>query len=260
MSLTHREVPSVFLVGAQKAGTSALHRLLVRRAGLHGPLHKEFHYFSYRFYRETLSEYSAKYTEGVPRRIFSKPPMGIDSSPSYMFHPFVPQRIRSLIPDARILFLLRDPVERAISHYRHNRRQGREIRGLEEALGWEVPQHLPSATEEEWDSPKSDIRHTAYLERGLYSYQIENFWEHFPVEQTLVLFSRDFLERPAAVLGDISHFLGIRSSRREVLARRLPHRPEMVSQKFREHLVVGYAREKRRLQGLLGRSVPWWES
>ena len=121
-----RALPDAVILGAQKSGTSSLHNYLVQQPGVIEPLRKEVHYFDVNFGRGE-SWYRAHFGR------LGEPGLNLDSSPYYLFHPAVPTRMRALLPDAKLIVLLRDPVRRAYSHYWHERDKGREtleLRGL----------------------------------------------------------------------------------------------------------------------------------
>ncbi len=114
-----RALPDAVILGAMKSGTTSLHNYLVQHPGVIEPLRKEVHYFDVnlergeRWYRAHFGR------EGEPG-------LNLDSSPYYLFHPAVPRRLHDLLPDAKLVVLLRDPVRRAYSHYWHERDKGRE--------------------------------------------------------------------------------------------------------------------------------------
>jgi len=103
-----RALPDAVILGAMKSGTTSLHNYLVRRPGVIEPLRKEVHYFDVNFERGE-AWYRAHFGgEGEPG-------LNLDSRPYYLFHPAVPQRLHGLLPDAKLIVLLRDPVRRVLA-------------------------------------------------------------------------------------------------------------------------------------------------
>ena len=111
----------------QKCGTSSLHNYLTQHRAVIAPLRKEVHYFDVNFHRGE-AWYRAHF--GRDRATRAQP----RQQPYYLFHPTVPRRAGELLPQARLIVLLRDPVRRAYSHYWHERDKGREnavVRGCD---------------------------------------------------------------------------------------------------------------------------------
>lgn len=194
-------LPDFLGLGAQKGGTTTLQRLLEEHPGAFLPHAKELHFFSLHYalgedwYRQHFA------VAGTGKRIG-------EITPYYMFHPAVPGRIHALLPRARLVVLLRDPVERALSQYFHSRRLGLELLELEDALEAE-PKRLAGA---EVLLSAADGRHRShqehsYLSRSRYEEQLLRFEKHFDAEQLLVLRSEDLFEHPVEVWSRLLDFL-----------------------------------------------------
>src|SRR5215470_750369 len=121
-----RALPDFLIIGAQKAGTTSLYAYLTAHRDVRPAGRKEVHYFDLGFTA------GAELGEGWYRSMFplrarlaldgrrtGRPVRTGEASPYYLFHPAAPQRAAALVPEARLLVLVRDPVERAWSHYRH---------------------------------------------------------------------------------------------------------------------------------------------
>src|SRR3954453_12461513 len=116
-------------------------------------------------------------------------PLVGEASPSYLFHPLAPDRVARLLPDARLIALLRSPVERAFSHYQHEVALGREPLSFEEAIDRE-DERMRGELEHMLRDPYY-FSHTwwnyTYVARGRYAEQLERWFADFPREQLLVL-------------------------------------------------------------------------
>jgi hypothetical protein len=123
------------IVGAMRAGTTSLFSFLARHPQVAASFGKEVHYFDLRFHRGP-AWYRCQFRR--PRTDTRGDAVGVESSPYYMFDPRVPGRMAALMPDVKLVFLLRDPVERAFSHYRKNCRDGREPLSFADALAAEM--------------------------------------------------------------------------------------------------------------------------
>lgn len=187
-----------YCVGAQKAGTTSLHHFLARHPAVFLPRIKETHFFN-----NGHGEY-AKGVDYYLSRYFGDAPPGAmkgEIDPEYMFFPEVPERLHAAFPEAKLIFVLRDPVSRAYSHYLMSRRRGYERMSFEEAIEAE-PGRLRMGDVQ----TRSDF---SYIERGYYFRQIAGFLEYFPRERMLFLFSDELKVRPEAVLEQVYAFLGL---------------------------------------------------
>ena len=188
-----RALPDAVILGAQKSGTSSLHNYLVQHPGVIEPLRKEVHYFDVAYERGE-AWYRAHFGP------LGDPGLNLDSSPYYLFHPAVPQRLHDLLPDAKLIVLLRDPVRRAYSHYWHERDKKRETLGFEDAIAAE-PERLGDAHQQlaAGTLQRSHAhQHFSYLARGRYAEQLERWFTLFPREQFLVLRFEDLAREPLA--------------------------------------------------------------
>jgi hypothetical protein len=179
---TPRALPDALIIGAMKCGTSSLHNYLVQHPQVVPPLRKEVHYFDVHYARG-----EAWYRANFGRA--GAPGLNLDSSPYYLFHPCVPARAHALVPHAKLIVMLRDPVRRAYSHYWHERGKGREPLSFEDAIAAE-PDRIAAATArlERGEIMRSTAHeYFSYLARGRYAEQIERWLAHYPREQLLVL-------------------------------------------------------------------------
>jgi Sulfotransferase domain len=181
-----------------------------------------------------------------------------ESSPYYMFHPLAPARIAERLPDVKLIVLLRDPVDRAYSHYQHMRFEGLErCDTFEEALDREAAR-LEGEVEKILTQPGYESyhhRHHAYTTRGVYAEQIEHLQSLFPPDRLLVL---DFLADPSAGLQAVLSFLGLGPFEAPIdLKAHNAGRYADMEAGTRERLVAFFAPHNERLYGLLGVDFGW---
>lgn len=203
-----RRLPRLIIPGAMKAGTTSLFEYLVGHPQLVPSREKEIHYFDMHFHRGT-----GWYARQFPRRrgTGGAAALPFESSPYYLFEPRVPARMRAVVPDVKLVVLLRDPVDRAFSHYHNNRRLGREDLTFEEAVAAEE-QRLAGEEERLLADPRAvSLRHKwySYLRRGLYAEQLLRWRASFPVEQMLVVDAGRLFAEPRLVLAEVLAFLGV---------------------------------------------------
>jgi hypothetical protein len=208
-----RGMPSVLIIGAQRSGTTSLFNYLAQHPDVRRPLGKEIHYFDLhhargvRWYRGRFP-FRRRLRDGV---------ITLDASPYYLLHPLAPERAARLLPDVKLVAVLRDPVERAFSHYQHEVRGGRESLAFSDALDREA-ERLAGEEERLRREPgyySYNHHRYAYTRRGLYLEQLRRWMQHFPLSHLLVLQSERLFRDPAAVTGAVYDFLGLRPHRLE---------------------------------------------
>lgn len=200
------KLPDFVIIGAQKCGTSSLYHLLRQHPDVEPSRRKEIHYFDVNFDRG-IGWYKAHFPSGL--REDGRGTISGESSPYYLFHPHAPKRMAAAVPGAKLIVLLRNPVDRAYSHYQAAARQRRESLGFEAALG--VEKERLQGEREKMVADESYVslehQHFSYLTRGIYVDQISRWLEFFPEDQMLVMKSEDFFERPWETLNETLNFL-----------------------------------------------------
>ncbi len=184
-------MPDFVIIGAQKCGTTFLYHLLGQHPHVEPATKKEIHFFDHHFSKGT-----DWYRSHFPPPTWKEGRKSItgESSPYYLFHPHATRRMAGVIPRARLIVLLRNPVDRAYSDYQHEVRFEGESRTFEEAVGF--------------DRASLDAR-CEYLSKGLYVDQLMRWSNFFAKEQMLVLKSEDFFERTPEILKVILDFLSL---------------------------------------------------
>jgi hypothetical protein len=256
-----RPLPNFLIIGAQKAGTTALYSYLRRHPTILGPPWKEVSFFDRHFWRGDAWYRghfpNTLYARSVRRRTGSEPIVG-EASPSYLFHPLAPERAARLLPGLRVIALVRNPVDRALSHYHHEVALGREPLAFEEALAQEE-QRMEGELDRMLD-PKyfSDAWwNFTYRSRGLYTEQLERWLEFVPRERLLILPSDDLLEQPSRTYGEVLEFLGAPHHELESYPRIFVREYTEMDPRTRAALRDYYAEPNRRLYELLDRELGW---
>lgn len=207
---SQRVLPDFIILGAQKAGTTSLHAYLSQHPQLVPSSRKEVHFFS-----GGLDPEVDKYEKGLAWYRSHFPPKGtlgpeqktFEASPLYLFNPLAPGRMAEHAPHVKLIAVLRNPTERAVSHYFHEKRKGREPLPIAEALRAEEGRLEPILQQEDY---KNDVFiHHSYKSRGLYKQQLERYLEHFRREQLLVINSDELFARPPCVLKRVFDFLEV---------------------------------------------------
>jgi hypothetical protein len=272
-----RVLPGALVIGTQRGGTSSLYTYLVRHPDTAPSLRKEIGYFTHA-YREGPDWYRAHFPpaarDALRRRAGRRPRLAFEATPDYLLDPRAAARAATLLPEARIIALLRDPVERARSHWKHMRRLGLESLPFPEAIAAErerLGEHLarlaavdPLDASIDEPLPRSVARFS-YLARGRYADQLGRWLERFPPERVLIVRSEDFFADPPASFASILAFLGLdpwrpsefrNVSRRDVEVHADRSRASL-EPALRARLEAEFAGDNERLYRLIGRDLGW---
>lgn len=253
-----RLLPDLLIIGAQRGGTSSLYRYLGAHPDVVASLRKETKYFSTEFHRGELW-----YRAHFPWHLGSSAaPLTFEATPAYLLHPLAAERASRLLPTAKIVAMLRDPVERAFSQYKHNRRLGLEHLTFEEALGAE-PERLDgefARIDEDPMYPALPLRRYGYVERGKYAEQLERWLAQF--EAVHVVRSEDFMDDPTTVFRAVLEFIELApwepdSFPNYSYGEGQPRSPQSMPPNLRQALQSEFEPWNARLSQLLGRDLVW---
>jgi len=255
-----RVLPDIIIVGAQKAGTTSLYAYMAGHPQLRRSHVKEVHFFdggldpSVDSYARGENYYRAFF----PLRPFL--PAGVktyEASPLYIYHPLVAGRIARMVPGARVIALLRNPVERAISHYFHDQRAGREPLPILEAMQAEDDRVSAAAARKDFNSP--DFIERSYKSRGLYAQQLQRYYDQLPEEQILVLSAEELFSRPKETLERVYDFCGVDSGKlpADLTPRNVGSNRRDVDDDVYTYLSNYFRQPNEALFELLGRRFDW---
>jgi len=188
-------LPTFLIIGSQKAGTTALYRVLRDHPQVTMARKKEVHFFIHdRLYRRGMPRYERFFWGGKPDSLA----IG-EVTPGYICYPQVPERIHRSLPGARLVLTVRHPVERAHSQYWYARRH------LTEPLTFE--QAVDAYLAEEYRAGQP-----GYFSRGFYMRYLQRYLALFPREQILVLLFDELVAAPEATYERLFRFLGVDES------------------------------------------------
>lgn len=259
-----RILPDFIIIGAQRCGTTSLHRYLEQHPCISPVPIKEIHFFDFHYPKGTLWYRSffptSLYRQLITRWAKQRHAVG-EASPYYFFHPLVPERVFCMLPNVKLIVLLRDPAERAFSHYHHEVKMGCEDATFEEALELEEKR-----LEGEKEKVLADgaylsyaLLHYSYLARGIYIDQLKAWRAFFPKEQLLVLKSEDLYTNASDVFSSVLDFLDLP----DWMPARFPSfnkgdRPDMDTG-IRKQLMEYYRPHNEALYRYLGQRFAWEE-
>jgi hypothetical protein len=251
-------LPDFVVIGAAKSGTTSFYHLLVQHPLVDRAASKELRFFDHLF------------DEGVEwyRRCFARPRLKDgrrtitgEATPYYLFYPHAPKRMAEVVPQARLIALLRNPVDRAYSHHHMMVRRGYETLGFEEAIEAEeerLRDERNKMLEDEY-YVSVEHQHFSYLSRGVYVEQLSPWSEFFRKDQILVLKSEAFFERPAETFRLVFDFLGLPDW--EPKTWNVRKKGDKYQQKMdpatRERLEEYFEPHNKRLYDFLGKDFGW---
>lgn len=250
-----RRLPDFLIIGAKKCGTTALYSYLTQHPAVVPAFKKEIYYFN-AFYGKGRNWYRSFFpTRFTPRRLLTG-----EATPDYLFHPHAAARIQATVPQARLLAILRNPVDRAYSFYNHNLRAGLETLSFEDAIDQEEQRLAGEQAKVEADPDYFSFAymHHSYKKRGLYLEQLSAWNEHFPRAQMCVLGTDDLYQRPEQTLRRALEFLGLPYSAPAEFKKlnAAPYYPEM-DPRTRARLEEYFAPYNRELYEFLGADLGW---
>ena len=189
-------LPNFFIVGAPRAGTTTLYDFLKRTDGIFMPSRKEPHYFS-----SIESSYvypppirNKKKYLALFKKVKGEKAIG-EASTSYLWDPNSPKLIHGVIPNAKIIVSLRDPVERAYSHYLL-RLSGGKTYSFSEAIKLALKTNV-------------GFRHEVIIRGGWYHKEIKRYFSFFGVENVKILFFEEFVTNPQKTIKEVLKFLDV---------------------------------------------------
>ena len=248
-----RKLPEFIIIGGQKCGTSSFYKNLVKHPQVQPCYQKETHYFDVN-YDKGIQWYQSFFPlSSQGNRITG------EASPYYIFHPHVPERVHQDLPEIKLIALLRNPVDRAYSHYSRRYQRGTESLSFEEAIAEEedrISEDLMKMMEDPYYYGYSH-RKFSYLSRGRYVEQLERWLQYFPRDQLHVIKSEDFFSNPSEVFHGVEEFLGITAWEPELFGRHNVGRYDELDEEVRMQLNEYFKPYNERLSDLLGTSFHW---
>lgn len=196
-------LPNFIICGAARAGTTMLYKVLDEHPDIYmaKPMAPEPKYFRIdEEYAKGLEHYSSSFFADANHKAVG------EKSTMYMEHPSVAERIRRDLPDVKLVFVLRNPIERAYSNHLWSSKHGFEDKSFEEAVRTEA--------EREAAYPE-DLRYTrpfSYVARGMYANLLTPYFELFDVDQMKFIVFEEMLDRPVQVMTDLLNWLGVSPS------------------------------------------------
>jgi len=258
-------LPDFYIIGTQKGGTSSLYDYLTEHPSIESCYSKEPSYFD-RYYERGLNWYKINFPFKIQKFLMTKIRKKIfltgEASVRYLDHPFTPERIKKITPNAKFIVLLRNPVSRSFSQYVRVKGNNREQLSFEEAFHNESKR-----TRDDFEKIFSNPLHYAdsyftysYFERGIYVDKLKHWMKVFPKEQFLIIQSEIFFKNPSDTLNQVLDFLELNHIvLNEYKIRGKVNKNKNFDLDFQKQLSDYFKPHNQRLYDFLGKKFDWDE-
>jgi hypothetical protein len=256
----NRHLPDFIIIGAQKSGTTSLYSYLSQHPHLIPSYRKEVHFFDggCNYNVDNFKKGRAWYqSQFPPKQNISNNQKAFEASPLYIFNPLAPKRISELLPEVKLIAVLRNPVDRAISHYFHAKRAGYEPLPIMEALQAEEERLKPII--EKQDYKNNIFIHYSYKKRGLYYEQLKRYLNYFPMSNILVINSENLFTELDSTLRRILKFVDIDTEYtiNDLKPRNVGSNRTKVDPDVYEYLEDYFCSHNQELYNLMGQNYGW---
>jgi len=191
-------LPNFFCIGVQKAGTTLLYEHLKGIEEIYLPEKKELHFFDSDDYKKGEEWYAHYFSKAQKQKAIG------EITPIYIFMEDIPQKIAtSSMNQAKFIVILRNPIERAYSHYVMTFRRGEENLSFKESFLTEAARTKESI---------SNLRKYSYFQRGFYLKQIKNYFQYFDKSQFLFILFEDFVKKQDETIAEVCNFLEVKKN------------------------------------------------
>tara|TARA_B100001146_G_scaffold187280_1_gene171071 strand:+ start:451 stop:1329 length:879 start_codon:yes stop_codon:yes gene_type:complete len=254
-----RVLPNFFVIGAGRTGTTSLYHYLNQHPCLTKSAYDELGYFDDNFHLG-LNWYRSLFpTKFTQKKVESKHGkfLTYDVTPQYIRRPWAARRISSYFPNAKLIVVLRNPVDKTYSHYNMSTVESNEKRSFEKIITKEIEEFQKTRYEDKDDSYFSTVVEESYLARSFYQEQLEIWFKLFPKKQILVIKSEDLSNKTSKVLQDIFNFLMLPEYEIQDISRHRVSSYSQMNSNVRKTLLEFFRPYNKRLYEFLGRDFGW---
>lgn len=246
-----RKEPDFLIIGAMKCGTTFLYHYLNEHPEIEMSRIQEVNYFSRHYYRSKWF-----YRSFFPYK--SRQMKSGESGIHYIFDPRCPARIKKDLPNAKIILLLRNPIDRAHSHYN-------QIHSIDPADNFEHAieleetrvAHLQEKIANRKFYTSVEYETYSYANRGLYYQQLSKWLEHYKLEELLIIKSEDMYANPNKTLEKVYQHIGVSIEFPQNLKPQNSREYEPMTDAMRNKLKEFFAKDSEKLKQLLGDNFSW---
>ena len=252
-----RVLPNLLVIGAVRSGTTSLYHNLAQHPCITKSAYDEIGFFDDNFHLG-LNWYRSMFpTKFHKEKIIKKYGkfLTYDVTPFYIYNERVPERIYNLLPDIKLIAVLRNPVDRAYSNYHLSKRESRITESFEEIIEKEKRNliHINRNDKEEYYK----FVHTSLLARGFYAEQLERWYKIFPKKQIMIIKSEEFAAETNKIMNKIFEFLELKKHYMKNVVKKNEAHYVPMRKETRKMLIDYFYPHNKKLYSILGRNFDW---
>jgi hypothetical protein len=233
-------LPSLVVLGAPKCGTTSLYNYLRQHDSFVVPSRKEISFFAGQSNKQSLHWYKSNFTQSASK-------LNFDVSPEYLYSKKAAVKMKKIIPNARFIILLRNPVDRLFSHYQMSVRDR-----------WQKKETFEDGVDSLF---KSGLERCpfSWINKSYYLPNIQTWFDIFPDKsQTLVLKAEDFFTTPQGIFNDVCDYAGVPIQDVDVTAKKVGKYKAVMNMDTRKKLEDVYREHNKELEEFLGQKFNWY--
>ena len=255
-------LPDFLIIGAARSGTTSLYEYLTQHPSIIPGVGKEVYFFDKK-YSNGVNWYKSFFPTKISKAKLEKKQNTLcltgEATPRYLHYPYAPKRVHQLLPKVKLIVLLRNPIDRAYSHYQMEYNTGNEDLSFEKAIEQEENRISNDMKKMENDETFYSVYfyRKSYLTRGIYLDQLKRWYKYFPKEQFLILKSEDLYSDPSKIYREVLSFLGLPKHDLNSFEAHRMRKYSSIDPKTREKLSKHFRPYNEQLYQLLGRNFGW---
>jgi hypothetical protein len=255
-------LPDFLIIGTARSGTTSLYEYLSQHPSVIPGVGKEVYYFDKKFDKGInwyKSFFPTKLSKSLLENKQKNKCLTGEATPRYLHYPHAPKRVFDLIPNVKLIVLMRNPIDRAFSHYQMEVGSGNEELSFEEAIQQEEKRILDDMKKMESDENFYSVYfyRKSYLTRGIYVNQLKRWFEYFPREQFLILKSEDLYSKTSEVYDQVLDFLGLPNFELNSFKAHRMRKYSAIGEETRKKLADYFKPYNKQLYQLLDRNFDW---
>lgn len=255
-------LPNFLIIGAARSGTTSLYQYLVQHPNIEPAVVKQLHFFDQYFdrginwYRANFPTFLKKFTNEKIKKIKF---LTGEATPYYLQNPNTPKRVFEINPKMKLVLVLRNPVDRAFSHYKRKSKNGSEKLSFEEATKQECSRINGEIEKmEKNENYFSHIYHSlSYIHAGLYVIHLKRWLQFFPMDQILILENEEFLNQTSKLYSQTLKFLDLPDFNLSNYTKFQESKPMEMNVQTREKLLNYCKPYNEELFSLIGKKFDW---
>ncbi len=259
-----RILPNFLIIGYYKSGTTSLYDYLIQHENIGKAKRKEIHYFSFSYWRGLMWYRSYFSTIFAKRQIEAKTGRKFhtgESSPQYIFHPYSLDRIHQTLPNVKLILLLRNPIDRAYSHYIHEKnRENEPLKTFEEAIELDDERYevmFSKFKKNEIKEFNNKVYLSPYVRMGKYILEIKKLYKIFPKNQILILKTSDLDNSPENTVNKALKFMDLLLTNKINFTKKNVGKYSQMNSETREKLIEYYKPYNLELEKFLDMKFDW---